>query len=216
MPEETVHTELRVPFQADAFHAEAWLRAERPGLNRLASLVDAQPPMYRPQLRRLIREAAQSIVDAPAMSAADIEAKNHATHLLADEAEVGLFSTRDVIPVDPQAEKDQQIAAAQAAQAEAEAEVARLQALLADTPTDDPADGDEGIAQGSAVEVTLDPGEPGGDERVVVTEHDAETKTFTAEEVAASAAILDAALEGDLDDDEVAPYTGGADVDDEE
>ena len=188
MPELDVHPELRVPFQPDPFHVEGWLRAERPGLKRLVNLVDSQPPQFRPQLRRLIRGAAEAIVESGGTSLDEREAVNHAKHLLADEEGVGLFTTVDVVPVDPNAEKDAQIAQAKAAQEAAEAEVARLRALLDEAPTGDPEDGEAGVAAAAVVDVP-DP-EP------------------TEAEVAASAALLDAALEGDLDDDEVPDFSG--------
>lgn len=181
-----VNPELRVPFQPDPFHVEAWLREERPGVQRLRSLIEAQPAQYRPQLRRMIREAAEAIVGSDAGTAADVEARNHASHLLEPDMNEGLFAVVDVIPVDPDAEKDVQVAQAEARAEALEQENARLRQMLASAPTGDPEDGDE-------------------------PEPESIPAPSQAEQ-AASDALLDQALEGDLDDDELPPYSGpGAD-----
>lgn len=184
-----VNPELRVPFTPDPFHTEAWLRAEKPGATRISILVEAQPPQYRPMLRRLFREAAEAIVATEPASLEDREAWNHASSLLQEENTdaAAVFSKVDVVPVDPDAEKDEQIAQARAAADAALAEVERLKALLAEAPTGDPEDGDEDV-------------EPESDEPEVAGP--------TPAEQAESDAILDAILEEDQDDAELPPYSG--------
>lgn len=177
--------ELRVPFAMTPHDVEAWLRAERPGPKRLATMVDAQPVNYRPQLRRLLREAAEAIADSDVASSDELEARNHAKHLLLGE-QSDVLTRSDVVPVDPKAEQRAHMEAVAAENEALRLRIAALEDQIAELPTGDPADGDDGVAEAAEV---VDRPAP------------------SAEEVARSAAILDDVLE-DIDADEVAPYSG--------
>lgn len=176
MPDESVpvNPALRVPFGTDPVHVEAWLRAEKPGAQRLSNLVMAQPATYRPQIRRLLREAAQRIAQDDGRDLETIEERNHATHLLAEPA---------LTTVDPVVVKDR------------DPEVVKLERELRFR--------DEQIAALLAEKeaAAAAPAPEPAPEEVVVVAHDAEAQTVTVEApaepepdaaaIAASAALLD-------------------------
>lgn len=194
-----VHSELRVPFTPDEFNVEAWLRAEKPGQERIASLIAAQPEHMRPILQRLFKAAIGRIVEDtgydPTLTAS-VEERNHAEYLAASPA-----LTKELPdvpkPIGDLDEAREEIAVLQGIADRLERENAVLTIRVRELE-------DEIAARAAA---------PRGGvvEGVGDSTPEPAPETPSAEALAASDALLDAALVDEDDDDEFIDVLAGGD-----